>query len=139
MLFFPKPLATAPVNPNAATAAAAVFKRHESSSPSLSTAAAATALAARPMTPTRVADVQTKRTIRRSASVASSAASSDAHPRPALQRSGSSASMTERTFRSPSPRRPSSSGSGHRQTQSLGYSPSDDLPPVPALSRALQN
>ncbi|KAK1837060.1 hypothetical protein QBC39DRAFT_336029 [Podospora conica] len=131
------PLATAPVNPNAATAAAAVFRRHESSSPSLSAAAAAAALAARPMTPTRVADVQTKRTIRRSASVASSAASSDARSRPALQRSGSSASMTERTFRSPSPHRPSSSGSGHRQTQSLGYNPPDDMPPVPALPKTV--
>ncbi|KAK0749443.1 hypothetical protein B0T18DRAFT_487350 [Schizothecium vesticola] len=133
------PLATAPVDPNAATAAAAVFRRHETSSPSLSAAAAATALARRPMTPTRVADVQTKRTIRRSASVASSAASSDAHSRPALQRSGSSASMTERTFRSPSPHRPSSSGSGHRQTQSLGYGPTDDMPPVPALPTAMDS
>lgn len=133
-----KPLATAPVNPNAATAAAAVFRRHGSSSPSLSAAAAATALARRPMTPTRVADVQTKRTVRRSASVAS-AASSDAHSRPALQRSGSSASMTERTFRSPSPHRPSSSGSGHRQTQSLGYGPTDEMPPVPALPAAMDS
>lgn len=136
MLFSSKPRATAPVDPNAATAAAAVFRRHESSSPSLSAAAAATALARRPMTPTRVADVQTKRTIRRSASVASSAASSEPHSRPVLQRSGSSASMTERTFRSPSPHRPSSSGSGHRQTQSLGYGSTDDMPPVPALPAA---
>ncbi|KAK4200308.1 hypothetical protein QBC40DRAFT_280306 [Triangularia verruculosa] len=123
MPFLIQPLTAATADPNAATAAAAVFKRHESSSP-LSAAAAAAALRARPTTPTRVADVQTKRTLRRSASVASSSrtASPIIQGRPNLQRRGSSGSMTERTFRSPSP---------HRQTQSVSY----DAPPVPALPK----
>ncbi|KAK3693963.1 hypothetical protein B0T22DRAFT_533112 [Podospora appendiculata] len=131
------PLTAATADPDAATAAAAVFKRHESS-PLLSAAAAATALRARPMTPTRVADVQTKRTLRRSASVASSTATaSDAgYQRPGLRRRESSGSMTERTFRSPSPHRPASSGSGHRQSRSLPDAA--DLPPVPALPRDVQ-
>ncbi|GAB1311818.1 hypothetical protein MFIFM68171_02028 [Madurella fahalii] len=124
------PLTAATANPNAATAAAAVFKRHESNS-SLSAAAAAAALRARPMTPTRVAEVQTKRTIRRSASVASTGTASELQGRPGLQRRGSSGSMTERSFRTPSPHRPSSSGSSHHQTQSLGH----DAPPVPALPK----
>lgn len=125
------PLTAATVDPNAATAAAAVFKRHESNS-TLSAAAAAAALRARPMTPTRVADVQTKRTLRRSASVASSSRTESpiTKGRPNLQRRGSSGSMTERTFRSPSPHRPGGSG-GHRQTQSLSH----DAPPVPALPK----
>ncbi|KAK4246674.1 hypothetical protein C7999DRAFT_15234 [Corynascus novoguineensis] len=75
------PLTAATANPNAATAAAAVFKRHESN-PSLSASAAAAALRARPTTPTRVADVQTKRTMRRSAS----SFSDDTPPVPALPR-----------------------------------------------------
>ncbi|KAK0669568.1 hypothetical protein QBC41DRAFT_106857 [Cercophora samala] len=131
MPFIVQPLTAATADPNAATAAAAVFKRHESNS-TLSAAAAAAALRARPMTPTRVADVQTKRTLRRSASVASSSrtASPITQGRPNLQRRGSSGSMTERTFRSPSPHRPGSSG-GHRQTQSLSH----DAPPVPALPK----
>ncbi|KAK4162464.1 hypothetical protein QBC43DRAFT_76078 [Cladorrhinum sp. PSN259] len=128
----PQPLTASTVDPNAATAAAAVFKRHESNAnATLSAAAAAAALRARPMTPTRVADVQTKRTIRRSASVASSGTASPIQGRPSLQRRGSSGSMTERTFRSPSPHRPGSSGSGHRQTQPLSY----DAPPVPAIPK----
>ncbi|KAK0633244.1 hypothetical protein B0T14DRAFT_550554 [Immersiella caudata] len=131
------PPTSSTADPNAATAAAAVFKRHESNS-SLSAAAAAAALAARPTTPTRVADVQTKRTMRRSASIASSAASSDNHERPGLQRRGSSGSMTERTFRSPSPHRPTSSGSAHRQSQSFSYTAMEDTPPVPALPRGAE-
>lgn len=43
--------------------------------------------------------------------------------------------MTERTFRSPSPYRPTSSGSAHRQSQSLGHAASEEMPPVPALPR----
>ncbi|KAK4124906.1 hypothetical protein N657DRAFT_670778 [Parathielavia appendiculata] len=125
------PLTAATADPNAATAAAAVFKRHEPNS-SLSAAAAAAALRARPTTPTRVADVQTKRTLRRSASVASASTASDyVHDRPRLHRRGSSSSMTERTFRTPSPHRPSSSGFGQRRAQPVR----DDMPPVPALPR----
>ncbi|KAK4239320.1 hypothetical protein C8A03DRAFT_32576 [Achaetomium macrosporum] len=127
------PLTAATADPNAATAAAAVFKRHESNA-SLSAAAAAAALRARPTTPTRVADVQTKRTVRRSASVASTrTASEQTRDQSGLQRRGSSGSMTERTFRTPSPHRPGSSGSGHRR--SLSYNLKDDMPPVPALPK----
>ncbi|KAL2161336.1 hypothetical protein VTH06DRAFT_8558 [Thermothelomyces fergusii] len=117
-----EPAATA--NPEAATAAAAaaaVFRRHESSA-SLSASAAAAALRARPTTPTRVADVQTKRTMRRSASVASARTAPERAGDPtALRRHGSSGSMAERTFRTPSPHRPSLNG--------------DPPPPVPALPR----
>lgn len=130
MLRIEQPLTAATADPNAATAAAAVFQRHESNA-SLSAAAAAAALRARPMTPTRVADVQTKRTLRRSASVASTGNSPELQGEPPLRRRGSSGSMTERTFRAASPHRPGSSGSGHRQSQS----PSHDTPPVPALPK----
>ncbi|SPQ19566.1 02d3c91f-25c4-436a-8875-6892e862af1f [Thermothielavioides terrestris] len=128
----PQPLTAATANPNAATAAAAVFKRHESNA-SLPAAAAAAALRARPTTPTRVADVQTKRTLRRSLSVASSGTASQPGPdQPALRRRGSSGSMAERTFRTPSPHRPSSSsGSGAPRSQPFA----DEMPPVPALPR----
>ncbi|KAK4453490.1 hypothetical protein QBC34DRAFT_395792 [Podospora aff. communis PSN243] len=132
-----QPLTSSTADPSATTAAAAVFKRHESNS-SLSAAAAAAALAARPTTPTRVADVQTKRTMRRSASIASSAASSEIHERPGLHRRGSSGSMADRTFRSPSPHRPTSSGSAHRQSHSFSYTATDDMPPVPALPRGAE-
>ncbi|KAK4152362.1 hypothetical protein C8A00DRAFT_16314 [Chaetomidium leptoderma] len=81
------PLTAATANPNAASAAAAVFKRHESNS-SLSAAAAAAALRARPTTPIRVADVQTKRTLRRS----TQSFSNDMPPVPALPRNMDTAS-----------------------------------------------
>ncbi|KAM7186489.1 hypothetical protein V8F20_011365 [Naviculisporaceae sp. PSN 640] len=123
------------IDPNATTAAAAVFKRHESNTSLLSAAAAAAALQAHPTAPTRVADVQTKRTLRRSASVASSATgASDTQGRPSLQRRGSSGSMTERTFRTPSPHRPGSSGIGRQNS----YSRVDEMPPVPALPKDVE-
>ncbi|KAK3330898.1 hypothetical protein B0H66DRAFT_80060 [Apodospora peruviana] len=126
-----QPLTSATANPNATTAAAAVFRRPESNSSLLSAAAAAAALYAHPTAPTRVADVQTKRTLRRSASVASTGTdASDAYGRPSVQRRRSSSSMSERTFRSPSPHRPGSSGS---QTRSLGGAV--DMPPVPPLPK----
>ncbi|KAJ4395483.1 hypothetical protein N0V85_006532 [Neurospora sp. IMI 360204] len=126
-----QPLTAATANPNAASAAVAVFKRNEAQQASnLSAAAAAAALRARPITPTNVAEVQTKRTVRRSASVASTRTNPDTRGRPNLRRSGSSSSMTERTFRSPSPHRPDSRNSGRRQSQSI-----EDLPPVPALPK----
>ncbi|KAL2149855.1 hypothetical protein VTH82DRAFT_7531 [Thermothelomyces myriococcoides] len=129
----PQPLTAATANPEAATAAAAVFRRHESNS-SLSASAAAAALRARPTTPTRVAEVQTKRTMRRSASVASTPTAPErAHaPPPGLRRHSSSGSMAERTFRTPSPNRPASSASGQQRGQYLNEDPP---PPVPALPR----
>ncbi|KAK1976785.1 hypothetical protein LZ30DRAFT_692624 [Colletotrichum cereale] len=110
-----QPLTAATANPNAATAAASAFARRASSS-SLSSAAAAAALRSRPTTPINVAQVQTKRTQKRSASV-SSHGSQDT--RRGLQRSPSQSSMTERTFRSPSP---------HRTPMTPV-----DAPPVPAI------
>lgn len=132
MLLSQQPLTAATANPNATTAAAAVFKRHDPNASSLSAAAAAAALRARPTTPICVADVQTKRTKRRSASVASTGPAPDQPGGPGgLRRRGSSGSMTERTFRTPSPHRPGSSGSSHQRGQSL----TAGLPPVPALPR----
>ncbi|KAJ0163760.1 hypothetical protein CTA2_2455 [Colletotrichum tanaceti] len=110
-----QPLTAATANPNAATAAASAFARRASSS-SLSSAAAAAALRSRPTTPINVAEVQTKRTQRRSASV-SSHGSQDT--RRGLHRSPSQSSMTERTFRSPSP---------HRAPMTP-----EDAPPVPTI------
>ncbi|KAI1453967.1 hypothetical protein F4805DRAFT_340618 [Annulohypoxylon moriforme] len=121
------PLTSATANPNAASAAATAFMSASNHKPSrsLSSAAAAAALRARPHTPTNVGEVQTKRTMRRSASVSSvgSASTGTAGSRPTaqLQRKGSSGSMTERSFRSPSPHR---AGSIHAP---------EDHPPVPQI------
>ncbi|KAG0650112.1 hypothetical protein D0Z07_2904 [Hyphodiscus hymeniophilus] len=121
-----QPLNGSNANPNAATAAAQAFLKNQASNASLSSAAAAAALRSRPTTPTSVADVQTKRTIRRTGSTSSMGSSvagsvSGSRPTSALQRKGSTGSMTERTFRdqSPSPAVPSAL----------------DAPPVPAIPK----
>lgn len=114
-------------NPNAAsTAAAAAFMASSGQNPNrtLSSAAAAAALRARPLTPTNVAEVQTKRTLRRSSSVSSSAGSSGRNT-PRLERRGSVSSMTERTFRSPSP---------HGERASMP--PQPPVPSIPVGHRA---
>lgn len=114
-----KPLTKETANPSAATAAASAFLRREPSV-SLSSAAAAAALKARPTTPTNVSQVQSKRAMRRSASV-SSTGSRD-RGRRELQRTPSQSSMTERTFRSPSP------------SPARGAPPNaHDVPPVPKI------
>ncbi|UPK91449.1 hypothetical protein LCI18_002384 [Fusarium solani-melongenae] len=114
-----QPLTKETANPNAATAAASAFMRREPSV-SLSSAAAAAALKARPATPTNVSQVQSKRAMRRSASV-SSTGSRD-RGRRELQRTPSQSSMTERTFRSPSP------------SPARGAPPNThDVPPVPKI------
>ncbi|KAK8122140.1 hypothetical protein PG984_010810 [Apiospora sp. TS-2023a] len=112
----------APVNPSASTAAAAAFmSSQQNSNRSLSSAAAAAALRARPHTPTNVGAVQTKRTMRRSPSISSvSSAPAGGRRTPKLERRGSSGSMTERTFRSPSPH-------GREPRNQSQY------PPVPAI------
>lgn len=136
-----QPLNASTASPSAATAAISAFTRRESSTASLSAAAAAAALRARPTTPTNVADVQTKRNTRRSASRSSSAGRStpDTSGRPGgqLRRQGSSGSMTERTFRSPSPgaqpqRSLSSSGIPRNS-----YQADDMAPPVPAIPQSV--
>ncbi|KAL2269587.1 hypothetical protein VTJ83DRAFT_1771 [Remersonia thermophila] len=137
---------TASPNADAATAAAAVFRRHDSSSSlSVASAAAAAALRARPTTPINVANVQTKRTLRRSASVASSATGgSDSHVSlqlgggrgsGGLRRRGSSGSMSERTFRTPSPHRgrPGTAASAPAGMPRRSFSGSDMPPPVPPI------
>ncbi|KAK7962536.1 uncharacterized protein PG986_003361 [Apiospora aurea] len=94
---------------------------------SLSSAAAAAALRARPHTPTNVGAVQTKRTMRRSPSISSvSSAPAGGRRTPKLERRGSSGSMTERTFRSPSPH--------GREPQSQSQHP-----PVPAIPDGHRN
>ncbi|KAI1417242.1 hypothetical protein F5Y13DRAFT_202772 [Hypoxylon sp. FL1857] len=121
------PLTSATANPNAASAAATAFMSASNQKPSrsLSSAAAAAALRARPHTPTNVGEVQTKRTIRRSASISSAGSSSLAatrsRPTGQLQRKSSSGSMAERTFRSPSPHRAAS------------IQVTDEQPPVPQI------
>ncbi|KAI0894109.1 hypothetical protein F4806DRAFT_131137 [Annulohypoxylon nitens] len=121
------PLNSTTANPNAASAAATAFMSASNQKPrrSLSSAAAAAALRARPHTPTNVGEVQTKRTMRRSASVSSvgsaSTGTTGSRPTAQLQRQGSSGSMTERSFRSPSPHR---NGSIHA---------TEEHPPVPQI------
>ncbi|KAG8167830.1 hypothetical protein KVR01_003519 [Diaporthe batatas] len=135
------PLNASTASPSAATAAISAFTRRESSTSSLSAAAAAAALKARPTTPTNVAEVQTKRNTRRSASRSSSAGRStpdtSARPGGQLRRQGSSGSMTERTFRSPSPgAQPQRSPSSSAILRS-SYQPDDMAPPVPAIPQSV--
>ncbi|KAF5603896.1 hypothetical protein FPCIR_1107 [Fusarium pseudocircinatum] len=125
MAFSSQPLTRETANPNAATAAASAFLRREST-PSLSSAAAAAALKARPTTPTNVSQVQSKRVARRSASV-SSTGSRDRRSRE-LHRSPSASSMTERTFRSPSP-----------SPARVAAPQAQDVPPVPKIPQHEHN
>jgi serine/arginine repetitive matrix protein 2 len=106
----------------AQTAAAHAFLASRPSNATLSASAAAAALRTMSPTPTPVSDVQTKRMLQRQ----NSAASRGGDGRE-LQRKISSGSMTERTFRTPSPNRPG---------QSVGL---DDAPPVPLVPRTYNN
>ncbi|KAG5917520.1 hypothetical protein E4U61_002669 [Claviceps capensis] len=112
-----QPLTRETANPNAATAAAAVFMSRRDSTSSLSSAAAAAALRARPMTPTNVAEVQSKRASRRSSSV--NISSGSVRGRRQLTRTPSVGPMMERTFRTPSPGR--------------SPAPREHVPPIPAM------
>ncbi|KAL8954172.1 MAG: hypothetical protein Q9222_000056 [Ikaeria aurantiellina] len=111
------PPAKTPPTAAASTAAVQAFLASRNSNANLSNAAAAAALRSRPTTPTPVGDIPTKRRAQRSGSV-----SSNGSARPTLQRQNSSGSMTERTFRDPSPSR-----------NNAAYLYTDDPPPVPAL------
>jgi serine/arginine repetitive matrix protein 2 len=111
-----------PPSTPAQTAAAHAFLASRSSSANLSASAAAAALRTMSPTPTPVSDVQTKRMLQRQTSAASRGGDGRE-----LQRKNSSGSMTERTFRTPSPNRPG---------QSLGL---DDAPPVPTVPRTYNN
>src|SRR5947207_3241321 len=86
----------------ARSAAVLAYLASPQSSTNLSSAAAAAALRSMSPTPTQVSEVQTKRMLQRQNS------GSPIARRPGLERQNSSGSMTERTFRSPSPNRPGS-------------------------------
>ncbi|KAI1343169.1 hypothetical protein F5Y15DRAFT_225883 [Xylariaceae sp. FL0016] len=133
-----QPTHATPANSNATTAAASAFMSASQQGPnkSLSSAAAAAALKARPHPPTNVAEVQTKRTARRSASISSRASTGNLSPRPPMsprppsrggsleRRPSSAGSMTDRTFRAMSP------------TERSSASPvpsSSSMPPVPQI------
>ncbi|KAL8649579.1 MAG: hypothetical protein Q9226_005522, partial [Calogaya cf. arnoldii] len=111
--------AKTPPTAAASTAAVQAFLASRASNANLSSAAAAAALRSRPTTPTPVGDLPTKRRAQRSGSVSSNGSS-----RPNLQRQNSAGSMTERTFRDPSPSRINSE-----------HYYRDEPPPVPALPR----
>lgn len=100
----------------AQSAAALAFMASRPSSTNLSSAAAAAALRSMSPAPTPVGQVQTKRMLQRQNS------GSSLGGRPGLERQNSSGSMTERTFRSPSPNRPGSQ---------LDYEYAPPVPPVP--------
>ncbi|KAL8696244.1 MAG: hypothetical protein Q9224_002898, partial [Gallowayella concinna] len=113
------PPAKTPPTAAASTAAVQAFLASRASNNHLSNAAAAAALRSRPTTPTPVGDIPTKRRAQRSTSI-----SSNGSARPSLSRQNSGSSMTERTFRDPSPSRGNS--------EPL-YT--DNPPPVPALPK----
>ncbi|KYG48887.1 hypothetical protein M433DRAFT_1563 [Acidomyces richmondensis BFW] len=111
---------------NAATAAAGqAFLANSSSHASLSSAAAAAALRSQTTSPEPVGSIQTKRMARRG-STSSVGSSVRGAGRGGLQRVNSSGSMTERTFRSPSPGR-----------QNRAVVPEPDAPPVPVLPQSI--
>ncbi|KAM0245973.1 hypothetical protein ACHAQJ_010391 [Trichoderma viride] len=116
-----QPLTKETADPDAATAAASAFMRGNPAQ-SLSSAAAAAALRTQPSTPTNVAEISSKRNQRRASSL-SSPGGRDRGKKNKLARSPSVSSMSERTFRSPSPGR---TASNKKQ----------DVPPVPSISTA---
>ncbi|CAF9907737.1 MAG: hypothetical protein ALECFALPRED_003841 [Alectoria fallacina] len=107
----------------ASTAATQAFLANRNSNANLSNAAAAAALRSQTTSPVSVGQIQTKRMQRRG-SVSSNGTAPD---RPGLRRQGSNGSMTERTFRDPSPSRPASSHGP--------YARQDEPPPVPAVPK----
>ncbi|MCJ1395451.1 hypothetical protein MMC18_008337 [Xylographa bjoerkii] len=119
---FIQPQKTAPTAA-AATAAAQAFLANRASNANLSSAAAAAALRTHARTPTPVSEVQTKRMLQRQISNSSNGSTPGTAGRPGgLLRQTSSGSMTERTFREPSPaRRP--------QSRAI----EDEPPPMPPL------
>ncbi|KAF7125317.1 hypothetical protein CNMCM5793_001495 [Aspergillus hiratsukae] len=119
-----QPLSTVP-SQSAQSAASHAFLKSQPSSSSLSSAAAAAALRSLTPTPTPVENVQTKRMMQRRASVTSQTSrtgSLRSDSRTALRRSNSSSSMSNRTFREQSPRRPASSNGQV-----------DVVPPLPSI------
>lgn len=117
---------TAPVSSSAQTAATQAFLSSPTTNANLSNAAAAAALRATASTPTQVSQVQTKRMLQRQSSVSSQGSAPGIGRGHRLQRRGSSGSMTERTFRTPSPSR---SGSSSGQSPTIATAP--PVPPLP--------
>lgn len=112
-----------PPSASASLAATKAFMKNAESNGNLSSAAAAAALRTHVTTPTPVGDTVTKRMARRGSH--SSNGSSSKQPAAALQRQSSSGSMTERSFRAPSPGR---------------ASPADPhAPPVPPVPTSIQH
>ena len=107
----------------ASTAATQAFLANRKSNANLSSAAAAAALRSQTTSPTSVGQIQTRRMQRRG----SASSNGSAPERPGLRRQGSNGSMTDRTFRDPSPSRPASSHGP--------YARQDEPPPVPALPK----
>ena len=107
----------------ASTAATQAFLANRNSNANLSSSAAAAALRSQTTSPFSVGQIQTKRMQRRG----SMSSNGTAPERPGLARHGSNGSMTERTFRDPSPARPASSHGP--------YPRQDEPPPVPALPK----
>ena len=94
----------------------------------MSNAAAAAALRSHTTSPIPVGDIQTKRMVRRgSTSSYSGGTTANRPPFGALQRSPSSGSMSERTFRSQSP-------AGSRSASPVRH---DNVPPVPKIPTAV--
>lgn len=112
-----------PPSQAASLAATQAFLANRASVGNLSNAAAAAALRSHVTTPTPVGQTQTKRMQRRG----SVSSNGSAPERPGLLRRTSSGSMTERTFREPSPNRPASSHGPYTRV--------DEPPPVPALPK----
>ncbi|KAI4716698.1 hypothetical protein E4T48_07095 [Aureobasidium sp. EXF-10727] len=121
----PLPRGPPPSSSSAAIAASAAFLNKSPSAASLSSAAAAQALRSLTSSPEPVGSIQTKRMVRRgSQSSVASGAVMGGNPRNSMVRTTSNSSMTDRTFRSPSP--------GARQR---AMSPAPDAPPVPAIPK----
>ncbi|RMZ69963.1 MUC1 Extracellular alpha-14-glucan glucosidase [Pyrenophora seminiperda CCB06] len=114
-----QPQRAPPPSASASLAASKAFIKNAESNGDLSSAAAAAALRTHVTTPTPVGETVTKRMVRRGSH--SSNGSSSRQSAGPLQRQSSSASMTERSFRAPSP------GRG---------SPADiNAPPVPPVPK----
>ncbi|KAI6592926.1 hypothetical protein MCOR04_003419 [Pyricularia oryzae] len=134
-----QPLTSSTAHSDAATAALSAFSslHQRQSSPSLSEAAAAAALKARPHTPTDVSSVVPRRRSRRAGSANSSHGT--ASPHPSLRRSLSSGSMGERTFRSPSPHGRQPQGSPGTNGNGVAHvADYDSAPPVPSIPESVQ-
>ncbi|KAJ5948795.1 hypothetical protein N7454_002102 [Penicillium verhagenii] len=126
-----QPLPT-PASQSAQSAASHAFLKSQPSTSSLSSAAAAAALRNRTPTPTSVENVQTKRMVQRAAST-HSPHNSMSNRRSAsvsgpLRRANSSSSMSARTFREPSPHRPSTSSGPVNVQRTAGAPSSTKLP-----------